>query len=99
VARIVRHHHEHYDGSGYPEGTAGEAIPIGSRILALADAYHAMASDRPHRPRRPHDEILKALRDQRGRQFDPTLTDVLVSVVSPLTPALSPCGREGESNG
>lgn len=99
VARTVRHHHEHYDGSGYPEGTAGEAIPLGSRVLALADAYHAMASDRPHRPRRPHDEILKALRGQRGRQFDPTLTDVLVSVVSPLTPALSTCGREGESNG
>lgn len=84
AARIVRNHHEHYDGSGYPDGASGEAIPLGSRILALADAYHAMASDRPHRPRLSPSGIVSAISQERGRQFDPALADVLISVVSDL---------------
>jgi HD-GYP domain-containing protein (c-di-GMP phosphodiesterase class II) len=67
----ARHHHERYDGKGYPDGLAGEAIPLDARILAVADAYDAMTSDRSYRPALSHAEALARLQADVGTQFDP----------------------------
>lgn len=67
----ARHHHERYDGRGYPDGLAGRAIPLDARILAVADAYDAMTSDRSYRPALPHHEAIQRLQQDAGTQFDP----------------------------
>ena len=79
VADIVRHEHESFDGSGYPDGLAGDDIPIGSRIILACDAYHAMTSDRPYRSRMSHADAFRELRRCAGQQFDPNVTAALVS--------------------
>ena len=81
VARIVRHEHESFDGSGYPDGLAGEQIPIGSRIILACDTYHAMTSDRPYRARRSHGEAIAELARCAGRQFDPKVTETLIGLL------------------
>lgn len=73
VALAVRHHHESFDGSGYPDGLAGEDIPLVARMVAIADAYDAMASPRSYRQRRSHEEIMDILGDETGRKYDPDL--------------------------
>jgi putative nucleotidyltransferase with HDIG domain len=73
VAETVRHHHESYDGTGYPEGLAGEMIPLASRIIHVADAYDAMTSPRPFREAIDHEAALKRLDLQAGAQFDPAV--------------------------
>ena len=78
VARIVRHEHERWDGTGYPDMLAGAAIPAGSRIILACDAYHAMTSDRPYRQAMPHDEALAELSSNAGIQFDPDVVQALV---------------------
>jgi diguanylate cyclase (GGDEF)-like protein len=78
IARIVRHEHESFDGSGYPDGGAGEAIPIGARIILACDAYHAMTSDRPYRKGMSHAEAVRELAEHAGTQFDPRVTEVLI---------------------
>lgn len=70
VNRIVRHHHERMDGSGYPDGLKGEEIPLGARILAVADAYLTMTSDRPFAARMSHEEAIRELERCSGKQFD-----------------------------
>jgi putative nucleotidyltransferase with HDIG domain len=77
IAEWVRHSHEHYDGSGYPSGLAGETIPLASRILLVADAYDAITSDRPYRSAQSQAEALEELRRHSGRQFDPCCVDAL----------------------
>jgi diguanylate cyclase (GGDEF)-like protein/putative nucleotidyltransferase with HDIG domain len=77
IAEWVRHSHEHYDGSGYPGGLAGDTIPLASRILLVADAYDAMTSDRPYRSAQSQAEALEELRRNAGRQFDPDCVDAL----------------------
>jgi HD-GYP domain-containing protein (c-di-GMP phosphodiesterase class II) len=67
----ARHHHERYDGRGYPDGLAGTAIPLDARILAVADAYDAMTSDRSYRPALSHEEAIGRLSGDAGTQFDP----------------------------
>jgi HD-GYP domain-containing protein (c-di-GMP phosphodiesterase class II) len=67
----ARHHHERYDGGGYPDGLAGEAIPLDARVLAVADAYDAMTSDRSYRPALSHAQALARLQADAGTQFDP----------------------------
>ena len=79
VADIVRHEHESWDGSGYPDGLVGEQIPIGSRIILACDAYHAMTSDRPYRARMSHGDAFRELTRCAGRQFDPEVTAALVA--------------------
>jgi diguanylate cyclase (GGDEF)-like protein/putative nucleotidyltransferase with HDIG domain len=78
VARIVRHEHERWDGRGYPDGLAGSAIPLGSRIIIAADTYHAITSDRPYRAARSHSEAIEELTKCAGSQFDPAVTAALI---------------------
>ena len=80
--RIARSHHERWDGSGYPDGLAGEAIPVTARITAVADAWDCLVHTRPYRPGRGKDEALQEIRDGRGSQFDPTVVDALFALDS-----------------
>jgi HD-GYP domain-containing protein (c-di-GMP phosphodiesterase class II) len=80
VGHIVRSCHEHWDGGGYPDGLAGEAIPIAARVVACCDAYHAMTSDRPYRRALPVAQAKDELRRGRGTQFDPQVVDALLRV-------------------
>jgi HD-GYP domain-containing protein (c-di-GMP phosphodiesterase class II) len=73
--------HEHWDGSGYPNGLAGEAIPLGARIILTCDAYHAMTSDRVYRAALPVSEAILELQRHAGTQFDPAVADALVAVI------------------
>jgi HD-GYP domain-containing protein (c-di-GMP phosphodiesterase class II) len=68
---VVRHHHEHLDGTGYPDGLKGEAIPLGARIIAVGDAFDAMTTCRPYRPARSWREAMTELQRCAGTQFDP----------------------------
>ena len=81
VRPIVRHCHERWDGHGYPDGIAGERIPLESRIIFVCDAYHAMTSDRPYRRRLSHREAVRRLTEASGSQFDPDV--VAVALQSP----------------
>ena len=81
-ASWVRHHHERFDGGGYPDGLAGEAIPLESRILFVADSFEAMTSDRPYRDGMPAEDALAELRRCAGTQFDPAIVDVLERLVT-----------------
>ena len=81
-AAWVRHHHERYDGTGYPDGLAGEEIPLESRIMFVADAFEAMTSDRPDRAGMPVADAVGELRRGAGTQFDPAVTDALERLVS-----------------
>jgi HD-GYP domain-containing protein (c-di-GMP phosphodiesterase class II) len=78
---LVLHHHENFDGSGYPEGLKGEEIPLGSRILIVADAYEAMTSDRIYRKSIGHDRAMDQLNRYKGLQFDPNIVRVLERLV------------------
>lgn len=80
MADNVRYHHERYDGSGYPEGRRGEAIPLGARIAAVVDAFDAMVSDRPYRKAMPVAQAIDELQHGRGTQFDPQVVDALVAL-------------------
>lgn len=75
LAAMVRHHHERFDGSGYPDGLAGEEIPIGARIIAVADTFDAVTSARPYRPAIGRREALGLLRREAGHQLDPRVVD------------------------
>jgi HD-GYP domain-containing protein (c-di-GMP phosphodiesterase class II) len=77
VGRIVRHHHERFDGRGYPDGLSGDEIPAGSRILGVADAYVAMSEDRPYRDRLADEEVHRELARGAGTQFDPEVVEAL----------------------
>jgi two-component system cell cycle response regulator len=79
VARLVRSSHERFDGAGYPDGLAGESIPLGARIVAVADAFDAMTSDRPYRAAITHAEALDELQRCAGTQFDPQVVDAFIA--------------------
>jgi diguanylate cyclase (GGDEF)-like protein len=87
VAEWVLHHHERWDGSGYPDGLGGDEIPLGARILFVADAYDAMTSDRVYRARLTEEEALAELEDCAGSQFDP---EVVAAFAEEIAPALQP---------
>jgi putative nucleotidyltransferase with HDIG domain len=82
IAKIIRHHHEHYNGTGYCDGLSGEDIPYGSRILAIADAFDAMVSDRPYRMGCRREFALEEIRKNAGIQFDPEMADVFIMALS-----------------
>jgi putative nucleotidyltransferase with HDIG domain len=79
--KAVYHHHEKYNGSGYPDGIKEEEIPLSARIIAVVDAYDAMGSDRPYRKKLDKDIIIKVLKEQSGKQFDPEVVKVFLSII------------------
>ena len=80
VVPIVRHHHENWDGSGYPDGLKGTDIPIGARILSVVDCFDALTSDRPYRPRLSDGDATRILLERRGTMYDPLIVDKFLSV-------------------
>jgi diguanylate cyclase (GGDEF)-like protein len=86
AATIVLHHHEWYDGRGYPHGLAGAEIPVGARIVSIVDAYEAMIAGRPYRDAIPHEAAIAELRRQAGVQFDPELVEVFAEVFAAGVP-------------
>jgi len=83
VAELVRCHHERYDGSGYPQGLKEDAIPLTARILTVADAYDAMATDRPYRKRMSLEDAMAELRKGAGIQFDPQVVEAFLAIAKP----------------
>jgi putative nucleotidyltransferase with HDIG domain len=86
VVPIVRHHHENWDGTGYPQGLKGTDIPIGARILSVVDCFDALTSDRPYRPRMSDDAALHILRERRGSMYDPLIVDTFARVYLEIAP-------------
>ncbi len=82
LAPTISAHQEKYDGTGYPKGLSGKNIPLGARILGIADAYQAMTEDRYYRQARTHEEAVEELQNVRGTQFDPDVLDVFINVVN-----------------
>jgi diguanylate cyclase (GGDEF)-like protein/putative nucleotidyltransferase with HDIG domain len=80
VVPIVRHHHENWDGSGYPDGLHSTAIPIGARILSVVDCFDALTSDRPYRPRMADGDAVRILVARRGSMYDPTIVDAFIAI-------------------
>jgi HD-GYP domain-containing protein (c-di-GMP phosphodiesterase class II) len=102
IHQSVRHHHERWDGQGYPDGILGKSIPLGARIILVADTIDAMTTDRPYRKRLPLDVVIAELQKCRGSQFDPDLIDVVVASVAVRrliggTPSVGPANEYGPS--
>jgi putative nucleotidyltransferase with HDIG domain len=93
VVPIVRHHHENWNGTGYPDGIAGSTIPIGARILSVVDCFDALTSDRPYRPRLPDREAIRILLERRGTMYDPLVVDTFIQL-HPSIAAAVPAGTE-----
>ncbi len=98
IARIIRGHHERYDGLGYPDRLSGEEIPLEARIMSIADSYDAMTTTRPYRTPLPEDAVHRELLDNRGKQFDPYLVDAFLKLYAagqvPCGAPQVPCQRE-----
>jgi len=94
---IILHHHERWDGGGYPEGLKGEEIPIEARILAIADSFEAMTSARPYRPALPFEQVIKELRQGDGHQFDPQLVEVFIGIIEAGLPEKVKTGQDSSS--
>jgi putative two-component system response regulator len=77
---IILHHHERYDGTGYPQGLSGDDIPLPGRLMAIIDVYDALTSDRVYKKAITHEQALEIIRQERGRHFDPVITDVFISL-------------------
>ena len=84
----MRHHHENWDGSGYPDGLSGEQIPLGARVLAIVDCFDALTSDRPYRPAMSKADAVAILLDRRGHMYDLSVVDVFVAQVGNIEPGL-----------
>jgi putative methionine-R-sulfoxide reductase with GAF domain len=90
VVPIVRHHHENWNGTGYPDRIKGTDIPIGARILSVVDCFDALTSDRPYRPRLGDEEALAILIERRGSMYDPLVVDTFIRVYADIAPDHSP---------
>lgn len=84
ILSFIQHHHEHYDGTGYPDGLAGEQIPVGARIIAISDAYDSMTSNRPYRKPLSNEEAKTELTKCSGKQFDPKLITIFLDVLKEM---------------
>jgi len=95
IIRIIRHHHERYDGAGYPDGLAGEEIPLMARIIAIADSFDAMTSDRPYRKGMPREKALSEIQKGAGTQYDFRLATKFISIMQTFgeseCPSLQEC--------
>ncbi len=90
VVPIVRHHHENWNGKGYPDGLSGSEIPIGARILSVVDCFDALTSDRPYRPRLPDKEAIRILLERRGTMYDPLVVDTFIRLHPGIAPPVLP---------
>ena len=97
VVPIVRHHHENWDGSGYPNGISGIDIPLGARILSVVDCFDALTSDRPYRPRLATEAAFEILRDRRGAMYDPLVVDTFIAAYGAISPAAVLAGQQARS--
>jgi putative nucleotidyltransferase with HDIG domain len=97
VVPIVRHHHEHWNGGGYPTGLAGTDIPLGARILSVVDCFDALTSDRPYRPALSDEEAFQVLRERRGNMYDPLVVDTFIAAHPTIAPAAILAGQNARS--
>jgi putative nucleotidyltransferase with HDIG domain len=97
VVPIVRHHHEDWNGGGYPAGIAGTDIPMGARILSVVDCFDALTSDRPYRPRLSTDAAFTIIRERRGRMYDPLVVDTFIGAYAEIAPLAIRAGEEAKS--
>jgi len=81
IREIIKYHQAWFDGSGYPDGLRGEEIPLGARIVAVADAFGAMTTDRPYRKALTMEQAVKELKKDAGTQFDPHLVEIFISIL------------------
>ena len=84
----MRHHHEKWDGTGYPEGLKGEEISLGARILSVADCYDALRSDRPYRPKMTSQVAIETIRSESGKSYDPDVVKELLEHIEELEVAM-----------
>ena len=97
VVPIVRHHHEAWDGSGYPSGIARTDIPLGARILSVVDCFDALTSDRPYRPRLEKDEAFRILSERSGSMYDPLVVSTFIDAFDEIAPAAIHAGQQAKS--
>lgn len=97
VVPIVRHHHENWDGTGYPTGISETDIPLGARILSVVDCFDALNSDRPYRPRLSTDEAFAILRRRRGTMYDPWIVDAFIAVYPEIAELAEAAGQQARS--
>src|SRR6185295_318478 len=92
VVPIVRHHHENWNGTGYPAGLKATDIPIGARILSVVDCFDALTSDRPYRPKLSDEAAVQILLERRGSMYDPIVVDTFIRVYKGIARQLTPAG-------
>jgi putative nucleotidyltransferase with HDIG domain len=97
VVPIVRHHHESWNGTGYPTGIGGTDIPLGARILSVVDCFDALTSDRPYRPRLSKEEAFAILRERSGVMYDPLVVETFISAFDEISPAAFKAGQLAKS--
>ncbi len=97
VVPIVRHHHESWDGSGYPNGISATDIPLGARILSVVDCFDALTSDRPYRPRLSDEAAFSILRERRGTMYDPLVVDTFQSAYEEIAPTALKAGQSART--
>ena len=97
VVPIVRHHHESWDGSGYPSGIARTDIPLGARILAVVDCFDALTSDRPYRPKLENDEAFRILVERSGSMYDPLVVSTFIEAFDEIAPTATRAGQLAKS--
>ena len=97
VIPIVRHHHESWNGTGYPAGISGTDIPLGARVLAVVDCFDALNSDRPYRPRLEPQEAFEILRQRRGTMYDPLVVDTFIAAYHEIAPLADAAGQQART--
>jgi putative nucleotidyltransferase with HDIG domain len=97
VVPIVRHHHENWDGTGYPNRIAGTDIPLGARILSVVDCFDALTSDRPYRPRLSDNAAFEILNERRGSMYDPLVVDAFIESHASIAPSAIAAGQQARS--